>query len=157
MSSNPRRRNGVSPTTIILVLILLGAVAGASRLVSPPPPEPPKPAPVQAVDPALQQKQERSRMDMYQNKMKMDQASRSNGAGTIKVVQDPNQVEITDNYARTHMPGAAGLAQMDKEYEAKTAAYKKYLRERDEYEKKHPLKPSPPMMTPPMAAPKAAK
>jgi len=130
----------MSPTTIVLILVLLGAVAGASRLVSPPPPEPPKPAPATKINTADTQKIEKARMDHYREEMKKQAAALKNPAAAAKPITDPNTIEINNDYFRTHKPGEAGIAQVDKDFQERTEKFHAYLKQTEEANKKNPTK-----------------
>ena len=132
MASPNSRRNKVSPTTVILVLVLLGAVAGASRLVTPPPPLPKSDVKAETTATSKDQMQkmhseQMAKQTMMQEKMK-EHAMGANSK--IPSVPDPHQMEVTNDYFRTHKPGEAGFKQVDQELAQKTLDYNAYLRKK---------------------------
>ncbi len=128
MSSTIRRRSGMSPTTVVLVLVLLGAVAGATRLVSPHPPGPPSEVKQDAVVSASQaEATKKEHLSMMNNQMTKQKAM----MGMQKAPEDPNTIKVDNSYFITHKPGEEGLKQNDKEFEAKDKVFKEYQRRRE--------------------------
>jgi hypothetical protein len=123
------KRNGpkrLTPTTVILVLVLLGAVAGASRLVSPPPPGPPEvkptPASPRASDAkmkAMMEVEMRKNKEMMMKKMKPQ-------TGKLAAVPDPSAMVIENSYFIKTKPGEEGLKQVDERQKRMKAEYQAY-------------------------------
>ena len=137
MASSPRRRPGMSPTTIVLILLLLGAVAGASRLVTPTPPPPPDPKQAQAPQQPTQNMKAMEAAQRDQLK-KQEYIQRHQAVAETKLppMADPTTPIVTNDYFRNHKPGVAGEKQTDAEIAAKQAEYAKYRQMMKEAESK---------------------
>jgi hypothetical protein len=130
MSTNRNGPKRLTPTTVILVLVLLGAVAGASRLVSPPPPGPPEVKPPPKAPPIASQEKMKAMQDaeMVKNKEMMRQAHMGAATAKIPVVADPNAMVIDNKWFINTKPGEQGLKQVDEEQKRKKAEYQAYLK-----------------------------
>jgi len=103
--------------------LLLGAIAGASRLVTPPPPLP-KPEKPAAAQPTAAERARSFKLEEENRKKEMTKYTKSGG---LPVMEDPNKIEPTNKYFTEVKPGPAGFDQNDKALAKKTAEYKKYL------------------------------
>lgn len=117
MNRGPKR---FTPTTLILVVLLLGAVMGISFLVNPRPAMPETPATPEQV--AVQQKQsavtaasekEHMMQKMKEEKIRMAEATKfaSKIGNSTPVVNNPDAIIVENKFFRDHAPGSAGQKQ----------------------------------------------
>lgn len=117
MNRGPKR---FTPTTFILIVLLIGAVMGISILVNPRPamPEAP-PSPEQL---AVQQKQsettaatekENMMKKMQEEKRRMAESSKlaSKIGISTPIVKNPDAIDVDNKFFRDHAPGSAGQKQ----------------------------------------------
>jgi hypothetical protein len=136
-----KRRGAVTPTTVILVLFLLGAVVRASMLVSPPPKDPaPTAREAQQIDPAKRKAMELEARKQQSAQMAKMMNNLHNPLASIPKVEDPHAVTIDNTYFLGHKPGEQGLKQVDAELVVQTAKYEAYKREVAAFEAKQKAK-----------------
>ncbi len=117
MNRGPKR---FTPTTFILVVLLIGAVMGISILVNPRPPMPEAPPSPEQI--ALQKKQsettaatekENMMKKMREEKIRMSEASKfaSKIGSSTPIVKNPDAIDVDNKFFRDHAPGSAGQKQ----------------------------------------------
>ena len=117
MNRGPKR---FTPTTLILVVLLLGAVMGISVLVNPRPAMPEAPPSPEQI--AIQQKQSESTAatekenmmkKMREEKVKMAESSKlaSKLGSSTPVVNNPDAIIVENTFFQNHAPGRAGQKQ----------------------------------------------
>lgn len=144
---------GFSGTTLVLVVILLGALFGVGHLVNPPPPgpDPEKAAPEQVTPTTILQKakgdpKERARLlKQYTDKMQAMQAKgiKAPSNPSTRPLQDPGRMDISSGYFTNHAMGAKGVEQTDAEYAKQKAAYEKWKVENAKLQKAQQAPPGP--------------
>lgn len=137
MNRGPKR---FTPTTFILVVLLIGAVMGISILVNPRPAMPEAPPSPEQV--AVQQKQseasaatekENMMKKMREEKIRMAESSKLSRklGSTTPVVKNPDAIDVDNKFFRDHAPGSAGqkqeaanLVELKKQFKAYQAVIK---------------------------------
>jgi len=114
-------RKGFSPTTIVLVVVMMGALFFVARQVNGVPPGPPEPVkPVTTIAPPVDPKAMHA---AHEAEMKTHQAEMiahmgKNGKPVAPVVRpgvDPNAIDVTPNYWHQNDMGANGTKHLDAE------------------------------------------
>ncbi len=114
-------RRGFSPTTLVLVVVMLGALFFVAKQVNGVPPGPPEPVkPVTTVAPPMDPKKmhEAHEAEMNAHKAEMKAHMGSNGkplAPALRPGVDPNAIDVTPNYWHQNDMGANGTKHLDAE------------------------------------------
>ena len=118
------KRKGFTPTTAILIAVLLVPVYLIAQKVTPPPPGPPEPP--KAVTPASaaggDQVKEGAepKMDPMEQRKAMERkyrqmATQKRAAAKSQPKFNPNSIDVTADYWKDHTDGAAGIEQTQKQ------------------------------------------
>lgn len=120
-----------TPTTYILIAVLLALVFGASRLVTPPPPGPPTPppAPKQDLSSASASKDKMKEQEERYRKEMAAQMGKSGKGMPAKPPADPNAIDIDNQYFLKTPPGEKGLKATDEKLAKTKAEYEAYRRQ----------------------------
>lgn len=149
------KRKGFTPTTLVLVAMLLGAVVWVGKIVNPPPPGPPAEAPplkpATAVTPptpahpapGAQMGLHTPKFDKMDDKEIEDALKKNEKASHAKAAKhappvkkfDPNTIVTDSTYFRENPDGQKGIEIMQKRVAEAKAEQEK---ERAEYQKTHP-------------------
>ncbi len=106
------RRNGLSPTKLLIVIILLGALFGVSKLVVPAPPGPPVQKPtVVPVRSAADIKAEQEHMKDMEKKEAMMRAQTLKNSSHAKPAPNSTVPDISSDYYLHHQMGTKGEAE----------------------------------------------
>ena len=124
-----------TPTTIILIGLLVGAVIAISIVVNPPPAlPPPVQSPADIAKGAEDQKhagevdQAKMQQKMKDEREKM-KSMQTSVARSTKNVSNPDAIEVTNKFFLTTKPGAAGQAEVEARTSKDRAAYKEFMEE----------------------------
>lgn len=143
------KRGGFSGTTLVLVVVLIGAVYGIGRMVNPPPPGPPEPPKAQPVGsnqaPKTNPKEEMMKQ-MQMRKAEMAKIAKQHPKGAQASTQpkfDPNSIEVKSDYFLNNDPGEKGIQTMqEKVTEAKAEMEKERLERQKEKATAPPVAPT---------------
>ena len=146
------QHKGFSPTTVILVIVLIAALFGVGKLVTPPPAgPPPAPAPVHAGTDAITAAPaaaNKSRMDAMRRDMmtKMHNAGPENSGKQGKRIGpkpgakkfDPYTIDVTPGYFGSAKQGSQGEQEMERKVAIATAERKAEMAKAALEAKAHP-------------------
>lgn len=124
-------KKGISPATIVIVAILLGALGLASSKVTPPPPgppEPPKPPEAATATPAAHDDEENSRHRPSGKPSLPTPTVKTAATGKTPVSKsppkeefNPNSIDVDTTYWKTYQDGQKGITAMDARMKKATA------------------------------------